>query len=144
MTPELEATLARVDDQIAWYDRKSGVNQKRHLWSAGVVIVLGAAIPITAWLFPNVVPAILGAIVAVVTGFNYVCQWEFNWINYRSTCEKLKHERHLFDAKAGPYADAANPQRLLAERTEATVSTEHASWITINDQRHGHRLEPPL
>lgn len=132
---ELDATLLRLEDQIAWYDAKSATNQRWHRRAAVAQLGCSVAIPVIAWLTTPLWPAILGAAVAIVTGLNTLFQWEFNWINYRATCEKLKHEKHLFEAKAGPYADAPNAQRLLAERIEATVSREHASWITIFDRK---------
>jgi hypothetical protein len=42
--------------------------------------------------------------------------------------EALKHEKHLWYARAGPYLNAENPATLLAERIEELVPTEHAKW----------------
>jgi hypothetical protein len=55
-------------------------------------------------------------------------------MTYRSTCEALKHEKHLWLAKAGPYLEAANPEALLAERVEALISREHAKWVAQRRQ----------
>ena len=50
---------------------------------------------------------------------------------YRATAERLKHEKFLFLAVAGPYKGQTEPERLiaLAERVEEHVSTEHANWF---------------
>ena len=60
----------------------------------------------------------------------FLYQLQSNWISYRSSCEELRHEKYLWLAKAGHYADAKEPDRLLAERVESIVSTEHAKWVS--------------
>jgi hypothetical protein len=72
----------------------------------------------------------LGVLIAVIEGLQQLNQYHANWITYRGTCEDLKHEKHLFLAKAGPFAAAADPRVLLAERIESTVSQEHAKWAS--------------
>jgi hypothetical protein len=37
-------------------------------------------------------------------------------------------------AKAGIYADAIDPDRLLAERIESLISTEHAKWVSAQEK----------
>jgi len=51
---------------------------------------------------------------------------------YRSTAERLKHEKYLFLSAAGPYKGLSETDRLiaLAERVEELVSAEHANWST--------------
>jgi hypothetical protein len=61
-------------------------------------------------------------------------QYHANWIAYRSTAEALKHEKYLHLAGAGPYADVANPEALLAERVEGLVSQEHAKWVSAQQE----------
>jgi len=63
--------------------------------------------------------------------------YEQNWINYRSTCEALKHEKFLFLAKAGPYKDATTAVTQLAERVESLVSVEHAKWLRNVELKQG-------
>ena len=131
----LEATLARLNDQLSWYDKKSQQNQRLQKTSTVAQICIASSIPIAAWLAPNWIPAVLGAIIAVVRGLESAYQWEYNWINYRSTAEKLKHEKFFYEACAGPYDDSVDPQKQLAQRVEGSVSREHASWITVRTER---------
>jgi hypothetical protein len=120
---------ARLEEQIAWYDGKSQVDQR---WYKGLKIcqiVTAAAIPFAASLsVPVWVAGGGGAVIVVLEGVQQLMQYQQNWITYRSTCERLKHERFLFLASAGPYATAADPEPLLAERVEGLVSQEHAAW----------------
>ena len=48
--------------------------------------------------------------------------------------ERLKHEKFLFTAGAGPYKAAVDPERLLAERVESLVSQEHAAWASHREE----------
>jgi len=129
----------RLEDQISWYDRKSVQNQRRFKTTKGLQMVLAAAIPVlAAFNAPVAIGGGFGALVVVMEGFQQLNQYQQNWINYRSTCEALKHEKFLYLANAGPYASASDPVALLAERTEGLVSQEHAKWVSSTEEI-GHR-----
>jgi hypothetical protein len=126
---DADPTLERLEDQIAWYDRKSGYNQRTFKWFKVVEIASAALIPFCAGVHaPAILTGGLGALIAVLEGLEHLNQYQHNWITYRSTCESLKHEKYLYLGKAGPYAGAENPHTLLAERVESLVSQEHAKW----------------
>ena len=126
-----DATLARLEDQIAWYDKSSGKNQNRFKALKITVIVSAALIPFLGALHaPDLTAGALGILIAVLEGVQQLNQYHANWISYRSTCEALKHEKFLFLATAGPYAVVRNPNSLLAERIESLVSQEHAKWTS--------------
>jgi len=128
-------TLERLEDQIAWYDRKSAVNQNRFKLLKGVQLVAAAAIPVSATLgLDAAVAAGLGASVVVLEGFLQLNQYQQNWISYRSTAEALKHEKYLFLAGAGPYAQANGEHALLADRIEGLISQEHAKWVSTRQE----------
>jgi hypothetical protein len=129
--PASAAALRRLEEQIAWYDGKSRHNQRWFKRLKVGQIVLAAAIPAAAALGAGSSPlAVAGALIVVVEGLQQLQQYQQNWTTYRATCERLKHERHLYAAAAGPYAGAARPGALLAERVEGLVSQEHAAWVS--------------
>ena len=132
---DADPTLERLEDQIGWYDRRSNRNQKVYKWIKVVEIGAAAFIPFAAGLKlrPEVAGG-LGVLVTVLEGLLHLNQYQHNWITYRSTCESLKHEKYLYLAKAGPYATAASPHALLAERIESLVSQEHAKWAAGQEQ----------
>ena len=66
----------------------------------------------------------------MLEGLQQLQQYQQNWTTYRSTAERLKHEKFLFLARAGAYASAERPEALLAERVEGLVSQEHAAWAS--------------
>ena len=136
------AAWDRLLNQIAWYDGKSRHNQH---WFKGLKvgqIVTAAAIPVAAgesappWLVGGA-----GALIVVLEGLQQLQQYQQNWSTYRSTCERLKHEKYLFAARAGPYAKTARADRLLAERVEGLVSQEHAAWASHQEDAARHSGE---
>ena len=130
-----DVTLERLEDQIAWYDRKSGECQRRFKWLKGAQLVAAAAIPVVATLGAHAaVPAALGALIVVLEGFQQLNQYQQNWSAYRSTCELLKHEKFLFLARAGPYGGTDNARAILADRIEGLISQEHAKWVSARDE----------
>ena len=132
--------MERLEDQIAWYDRKSMANQRIYKRIKIVEIVAAAMIPFVgsfklaqaAWVTGG-----LGVLITVLEGMLHLNQYQQNWTAYRSTCESLKHEKYTYLGKAAPYANAADAHALLAERIESLVSQEHAKWASIQQQEPG-------
>jgi hypothetical protein len=134
-------TIGRLEDQIEWYDKKSTRSQYRFKVLKVIEIVAAVLIPLSAGVsailpipYPTIIAAVLGALIVVLESFQSLYQFQSNWISYRSTCEELKHEKFLWLAKAGHYANAKEPDRLLAERVESIVSTEHAKWVSVQEK----------
>lgn len=139
--PASSPTWARLEEQIEWYDRKSGQAQRWFKRLKIAQIVTAAAIPVMAgssapaWLVGGA-----GALIVVLEGLQQLQQYQQNWASYRATCERLKHERFLFMAKAGPYATTDCAEALLAERVEGLVSQEHAAWVS-QQKEVGQKME---
>lgn len=130
-----DPTWERLEDQIDWYDRKSGEAQRWYKRFKLMELVAAATIPVVVGVGgPGWVAGLLGSIIVVLEGGQHLYQHQEHWITYRSTCEALRHERYLYLASAGPYASASNPHALLAERIEGLVSQEHAKWASSHEQ----------
>ena len=120
----------RLEQQIDWYDRKSTQAKRWYHRVKVTQILVAAAIPVTvAANADQLTAAVLGASIVVLEGFQQLFQFHANWTTYRSTCERLKHEKYLYAARGGPYT-GKNPDARLAERVEGLVSQEHAAWST--------------
>jgi hypothetical protein len=133
--PANGVTFERLEDQIAWYDRKSRQNQRSFKVLKASQLLMAGAIPVFAALrAPISIGGALGGLVVVVEGFQQLNQYQQNWTTYRSTCEALKHEKYLYLANAGPYASARDPKALLAERIEGLISQEHAKWVSATEE----------
>lgn len=136
-----DSTSARLEDQITWYDQKSVSSQRCFKRLKVIELVAAALIPLSAGIsavlpipYPTIIAGVLGALIVVLESLQGLYQFQSNWMIYRSTCEELKHEKFLWLAKAGHYADAEDPNRLLAERVESIVSTEHAKWVSDQEK----------
>ncbi len=139
LVPGDDPIINRLEDQINWYDRKSQSAQRIFKRIKIVEIFSAAIIPLLAGLnFPHVKLAAggLGVLITILEGILHLNQYQQLWNTYRSTCEALKHEKYAYLGNAGPYAGAANPRVILAERVESLVSQEHAQWSSIQ-QRAG-------
>jgi hypothetical protein len=99
--PTKGATFERLEEQIIWYERKSV--QSQH-WFKGLKtgqLLMAGAIPVLAvFRISASVGGSLGALVVIVEGFQQLNHYHQNWLNYRSTCEALKHEKYLYLANA--------------------------------------------
>lgn len=133
---EPNSGYGRLEQQIHWYDRKSGSAQRYFKWGKYLVIVASASIPIAALLDFKLTTAALGGFVAVCEAVQHINQWQHNWITYRSTCEALRHEKYTFIERADPYDDLPpeGARKLLVERVESLISTEHSKWIASQEK----------
>lgn len=125
----------RLEEQIAWYDRKSGEAQLYFKLTKYFTIMAAAAIPVVALYDCKEIVAVLGSLIAVFEGASQLNQWQHNWITYRSTCEALRHEKFTYIERADPYdiEDDKGARKLLVERVESLISTEHSKWIAVQD-----------
>jgi hypothetical protein len=131
----LHPARERLEEQIGWYDGKSQSDQRVYKAMKICQIVTAAAIPFAASISAPVwVAGGGGALIVVIEGVQQLMQYQQNWITYRATCERLKHEKFLFLAGAGPYANAEDREVLLAERVEGLVSQEHAAWAANREE----------
>lgn len=132
-------TLKRLEEQIDWYDKKSIFNQSCFKRIKVIELIAAALIPLLAGIsiliqYPVIITGSLGALIVVLEALQGLYQFQSNWISYRSSCEGLRHEKYLWLAKAGYYADAKDPDRLLAERIESLISMEHAKWVSTQEK----------
>lgn len=128
---EPDSGYPRLEQQIRWYDSKSKVAQRFYKYVKFGEICCAVFIPFFAKSNPDIT-AILGMMVVILEGLQQINQWSHNWITYRSTCEALRHEKYSYLGKSGAYSQANNEEakRILTQRVESLISTEHAKWIS--------------
>ena len=131
--PSDDPIYQRLLDEQAWYSQKSRAARSAFKRIKVTEIVAAAVIPFLTGHtgFPGVTYVIgaMGVLITILEGVLHLNQYQENWTNYRNTAESLKHEKFLFLAKAGPYADAADTRATLAERVEALISQENSQWV---------------
>jgi hypothetical protein len=136
-SPVSDPVMDRLEDQIAWYDKKSSTCQRNYkriklieiIAAALIPFVVGAHIPYAAWIAGG-----LGVLITILEGVLQLYQFQQIWVAYRATAEAMKHEKFIYLAKGGPYATASDPHALLAERIEAIGSQENTKWASLVQQ----------
>lgn len=123
-------TLKRLEDQIDWYDKKSQTNKEWWNSLKTIEIIIAGLIPFLSIFdnMPKFVLGLAGMTVAIIEGVVQHFKFHDNWFNYRATCEKLRHEKYLWEAGAGYYQESKD-ELILADRIESLISQEHAQWI---------------
>ena len=122
----------RYEDQINWYSKQSSRNKKlynRFQWSA---IVLSAAIPVLVVTLEGPckwITVVLSIFLTITTAGLKTFKFQENWINYRTTAETLKKEKHYYHAGISEYARVNNKEQLFIERVERLISRENTLWI---------------
>jgi len=131
LPPRNDAAWERLEEQLAWYERRSAEAKRWfHALKVGQIFI-AASIPVSVAAGASAeVAAVLGATIVVLESLQQLFQFQQNWVTYRATAEALKHEKYLYRCMAGPYAVAQHQQALLAERVEGLVSQEHAAWTS--------------
>lgn len=132
ISPE-EYVEQRLDDQISWYDRKSGANQRWFKRLRFAEIVAAAIIPFLSGFAGGSLPikiaiGALGVVVAVIASLLALLRLQEHWISYRATAEALKTEKFLFLTQTQPYG-TSDAFHLLVQRVEALLSKESGQWI---------------
>ena len=132
MTQE-EYLKDRVEDQISWYDRKSGFNKKWYHRTQVLTIVFGALITFVGVFtveedsLLKYLSPLLGASITILSSLLVLYKFQEKWINYRSTSEALQVERNLFLTNCEPYGKKASFQYFVV-RIESILSQENSSW----------------
>jgi hypothetical protein len=129
----------RLEDQIGWYDKKSQWNQKLFKRLRMAEIIAAAMIPFLSGYITlsdskvRFVVGFLGVTVAIIAGIVPLCKFHERWIEYRTTCETLKHHKYLFLTKTVPY-DSENSFNVLVENVERFISKENSNWQNLQKE----------
>src|SRR5665648_1231593 len=124
----------RYYDQLNFYDKSSGRNQKKYRYFQWILIILSAITPVLAALDRETfkllfVVVVISADVAIVTTGLKTFQYQELWANYRATCEQLKPEIHYYNFNVGPYGLAGvDKESLFISRVETILDKEHQGW----------------
>ncbi len=129
----------RLEDQIAWYDRKASKAQSKYKTFQIVEIILAASIPLLAGYSSHTIFAIIigsfGSVIAVIESIVKLNKYHENWIEYRSTCEMLRYHKYLYTTKTGPYSNTEETIDNLFVRTiETIISSENNQWKVIHQE----------
>ena len=122
--------------RFRWYHRQA--NRARVAYRAlgtiqlvaALVIAISVAINVPTWLAPA-----LGGVIALAEGIRTLFGFKDSYPTYRRTAEDLRNEAWLYVQRAGRYATADEPSKLLTERVVEISHTETEDWEAALKQR---------
>ena len=150
MTQE-EYIKDRLDDQINWYEKKSSFCQKKHkFWQVMKIVSALSITTISLWapadLFKSPVEGstfsinlshligVIGAFIVFIESFVKIFDYEKLWIQYRSTAERLKREKLLFQTSSKPY-HTKEAFSLLVQQSESIMNNEVQGWVELVNEK---------
>lgn len=127
-----EYILQRVDDQITYYDTQSKKGQSSFKFLTGIQIASGAFIPVISGFSQDIdysewYTAILGLAITISTATLALNKNQERWINFRTTCETLKHLKYLFLTNSTPYK-GEDGYDMFVNDIESVISKENSDW----------------
>ena len=126
----------RYQTEVDWYDTKSTHNKKIYEILQVTIIISTILTPVLIVLELTVkhelayVSLIFAVIVAISASFLRTFKYHDNWINYRSICETLRKEIHLYTAQVDEYSNTKDPEALFIKRVESLISRENTLWVS--------------
>ena len=114
---------------FGWYD--SAATRSRLLYQGLklTAITLGAVVTVLAATgAPSALTASLAGSVVVMEGAQQMFQFHPNWISYRESAEKLRHQAFRYVAGVSPFDDPATRRARLAASLRDATTKESATW----------------
>ena len=140
LTPPLSASHyieKRLDDQIKWFDKKSGHNQKLYKRLKKIETACTLSLPVIGILpFPNYSWNQLGLVVLGATATYIRCWGNIEtyyelWAKYRTACELLKKEKFLYQTHTGIYDETDSRYSVLVAQVERILAAENNQWNAV-------------
>lgn len=137
----------RLESQIDWYDKKSQTNQKCFKRLKFIEILCAALIPfLVAYsdkcIYLQYLVGILGIVIAIITGVLVLYKFQENWIEYRTTCETLIHQKYLYETECVPYDNEENRFNNFVQTCESIISKENSNWTLNNKTKENDTNKP--
>jgi hypothetical protein len=144
-TPKMEGpngwVVGLADDSYEWYKQRAIRARKAYRTSEALLLITSASIPIASVLLPSntTAPAILGALIVVVSGLRSIFHWHENYLRFSRAREAIEAERRLYRTGMEPYGDAATRDAELAAAVTRIDQGDMSAWIKVASERPTHR-----
>jgi len=140
-----EYISGRLSQYRSWYDKKAVGCKARYLRMRAFTVIGGGLVPVLANVQPlkdlrlgaydvaTVLVTMISLVVVVFVSLESVYHYREQWKNYRSTEQRLGHERFLFQARVGPYQalDEEAAFLRLVERVEEAIASENVATLSV-------------
>lgn len=129
-----EYMQTRVDAEIQWYNKRSNYCQRMYKGFQIAEIVLAALIPLlSAYSEKSYMVAFtigsFGAVIATIESIGKLFKYHEYWVQYRTTCELLKHQKYLFLTQSPPYSPHdRTAENIFVKNIETIISSENNQW----------------
>jgi Protein of unknown function (DUF4231) len=120
-----------------WYRKAAIRSRKAFRTSETGLLITAAAIPTAAALQPHnaIMPALLGAVVVILSGMRAVFHWQENYLRFSRAREAVEAERRLYYTDAMPYDSASTRDQVLAASVSRIEQDEMGGWIKVAAKR---------
>ena len=121
------------NDSFEWYRQHAIRSRKSYKLAETVLLMVSAAIPTAGAISPHdsTIPAVLGAVVVVLSGFRSVFHWQDNYLRFSGAREAVEAERRLYNLGAPPYDNQASRDALLASAISRIEQDEMRGWVDV-------------
>jgi hypothetical protein len=125
------------DGSYDWY-RSHAIRARRLFRISEVgVIVVSSAIPasVAIWNGQEWIAALLGAMVAVLTGLRSIFHWHENYLRFSAAREAVERERRMFRLGVGQYGDVRTREQRLVQAVSAIEESEMGAWLKVVERQ---------
>ena len=133
-----------------WYMKHAIRARRAYKVAETSLVAVGAAIPTSIVILPdgNIIAAILGATVVVISGLRGIFHWHDNYLRFSQAREAVEAERRLYHTRAAPYDDDAARDQLLVAAITRIEHEEMRGWVEVASKRpevtkSGGKTAPP-
>ncbi len=119
------------------FPAKKDINKHLKFSICGLAAII-APLGLVEWEYSKLALGLIGVIITLLNFVLSLNKYHENWIQYRMTCELLKHERYLYRTGSGEYAQLDAAFQRLVNRCESIISSENIDWAQL------HRNEPSV
>jgi hypothetical protein len=120
-----------------WYETHASRARILHWTTEVLVLVTAASIPVAAVISPDdaLAPAVLGAVVVVLTGLRTIFHWHENYLRFAASRERIKAEQRAYRVRAAPYDDLFTRDQVLVAAVSRIEGEDLGEWIEIASPR---------
>lgn len=124
--------LELANSSYEWYRRTAIKARRYHRLTEVLQLVCSAAIPVSAVVVDGntAIPAVLGAVVVVITGLRSSFHWHDDYLRFNQAREAVEAQRRLFRTGAHPY-NSDTREEVLAKAVTEIEQNEMGAWLKI-------------
>jgi hypothetical protein len=128
---EESSAIDIADKSFNWYARHAREARRDVRMSELALLITGAMIPTSTALTDDArVPALLGALVVILTGLRPIFHWNDNWLRFTEACIELETQRRFYLQGIEPY-NGADKDTLLIRNVRGIEAEETRGWAVL-------------